>query len=64
MSAYNFINEYFPGWQVVGFATTGYGGGKLLIQDGNVILCIHVNMNGAANWTDSDVTPSYVEVNG
>ena len=62
MSAYDFINEYFPGWEVVGFALGGYNHGTVLIRDGEVELKVHVDMNDAVVWHDSDVTPSYVEV--
>jgi hypothetical protein len=62
MSAYDFINEYFPGWEVVGFTLNGYNQGTVLIRDGEVDLKVHVDMNDAVVWQNSDVTPSYVEV--
>lgn len=62
MSAYDFINEYFPGWEVVGFNLGSSNHGTVLIRNGEVELKVHVDMNDAVVWQDSDVTPSYVEV--
>jgi hypothetical protein len=62
MSAYDFINEYFPGWEVVGFTLGSYNQGTVLIRNGEVELKVHVDMNDAVVWQDSDVAPSYVEV--
>lgn len=61
MSAYNFINEYFPGWDVLGDVIIENNHGKLIIRDGDAKLCVHLNMNGASDWKDSDVTVSYFE---
>lgn len=62
MSAYNFINEYFPGWDVCGFLRNGTNKGRVLIRNKRTVLAVHVDMNGATLWNDSDVTPSHVEV--
>lgn len=61
MSAYDFICEYFPGWEVLGDAITENGHGKIIIRDGDAKLCVHLNMNDASDWKDSDVTVSYFE---
>lgn len=61
MSAYNFINEYFPGWNIINSKGLYGNHGTMIIQDGETKLRVHLNMNGASDWKDSDVTVSYVE---
>ena len=63
MSAYKFVNEYFGGWDVYKFErkTSAVGFIELVDPATDVKVRVMLDMNGASNWEDSDVTASMVE---